>query len=191
MKPAPGSTGPPTNTWMVPVTPSAGRPIAARRLATLRAATGRLSTMPSAPPASWRTIRITVWANRGSPICGVAIRSWPRSDATPGWPGDGTGSAAGMAGSRMIRQRSARANQAISDAAGLAVVDRRDVIAPRAQALHLVVEAEPFGGVDRAAEMKLRVVIVGFGMARIGHPIVGRLGARNVLGDLGMRRRLE
>src|SRR5215467_5833642 len=46
-------------------------------------------TIPSAPCLSCLTIRITVWAKRGSPIVGAAIKSCPVSDAVS------AGSAAG------------------------------------------------------------------------------------------------
>src|SRR5262249_31536348 len=41
--------------------------------------------IPSAPPWSCCTIRMTVWAKRGSSMSGAAIRSWPASEP-PGAP---------------------------------------------------------------------------------------------------------
>jgi hypothetical protein len=36
--------------------------------------------MPKAPVSSWRSSRMTVRENRGSPIVGAATSSWPASE---------------------------------------------------------------------------------------------------------------
>src|SRR6266545_2473417 len=80
-KPSSGCTGPPAKMRTVPATGASLSPSMPSSSANGRSAIGRLMTMPNAPSLSWRTIRMTVRSKRGSPIDGVAIRSWPASDA--------------------------------------------------------------------------------------------------------------
>ena len=93
----------------LPSTPLPLSPIASSRLASERSSTGRLMTMPSAPSRLWRTMRITVWRKRGSPISDEAIRSCPAREAlsagAPGWGAAARGSANGNMSMGKIKTR--------------------------------------------------------------------------------------
>src|ERR1700724_3728731 len=59
--------------------------------------------MPKAPFLSWRAIRMTVWAKRGSPMEGVAISSWPASEARAGRSFGASSAACASAGTAHAR----------------------------------------------------------------------------------------